>query len=157
MYSRRGENHGKNVLFAEVLNHWSGFCACDYIFLPLQGIYIMVRKKYLFPSSLLKMIFFFLFPSCDMLFRLLVGSICLSSFFFCTYFTLLLLFFHFLSSFFLFLSLFFLFVLYFPPFSLLLFIYFFPQMTLAGIPPPPPGEGEYFPLYRTLLQTATKH
>ncbi len=47
-----------------------------------------------------------------------------------------------------FLSPFFLFLLYFPPFSLRLFI-FFPQMTSADIPPP--RGGGYFPIYRPLL------
>ncbi len=57
---------------------------------------------------------------------------------------------HFLSPFLLFLSSFFLFLLYFPPFSLRLFIFFPPNDLDWYFSPSPPGGG-YFPIYRPLL------
>jgi hypothetical protein len=75
-------------------------------------------------------------PSHDMTFFLLPSRpICLnSSLFFAFILPVYFPFSHFLSPFFLSLSLFYLFLLYFPPFSLRLFI-FFPQITLAVNPP----------------------
>ncbi len=104
------------------------------------GVYILdpKRKLYFFPLSR------------NIVFRLLLWSFCLISTLFCIYFPLYFPFSLFFSPFFHFLSPFFLFLLHFPHFSLSLFI-FFPQMTLADIPP----QG-YFPIYRPLLQGARK-
>ncbi len=108
------------------------------IFLSENNIYTLptLWKLYLFPLSR------------HIVFQLPWWPFCLNSSLFCLYFTLYFPFSHFLSPFLLFLSPFLLFLLYFPPFSLRLFIFF-----------PPNNIGWYFfppgSIYIYILKTAT--
>ncbi len=104
----------------------------------------MVQKRYLFPPS----------PSENDIFSPLTTHrfltpwwpLCLNSSLFCIILPFYLPFSHFLSPFFRFLK-------YIFPLFLFAFSYFFPQMTLADIPPP---QGGYFSIYRP-LQTSIKN
>ncbi len=95
------------------------------------GVYILVRKRYLFPPTLLKVIFFPLLR--HIVFQLPLWSFALHLAYFAFILPFYFPFSHFLSPFFLFLSSFFLLHLHFPLFSLRLFIFF-----------PPNDIGRYF-------------
>ncbi len=128
--------HGKDLGISSTFPSKQGVSA---------GVYISVRKWYLFPPPLLKNDIFS--PSRDMSFfdshRGLFALIL-------PYFEFILPFYfpfsHFLSPFLLFLSPFFLFLSYFPLFSLCLFI-FFPPNDISWYFPP---QGGYFPINRPL-------
>jgi hypothetical protein len=102
------------------------------------GVYILVRKRYLFAPPSENDIFS---PSRDTLFFNSHHGLFASHL---AYFAIILPFYfpfsHFLSPFFLFLSSFFLFLLHFPLFSLRLFI-FFPLNDIGRYSPPPRGGG----------------
>jgi hypothetical protein len=115
------------------------------------GVYISVRKRYLFPPPLLKMIFF---PP--------LATHCFSTpivAFLLYFFPILLLFYPFTSSFLIFFPLSSLFIplssffFYIFPLFLFDFSYFSPQMTSADTSPPPGGG--YFPIYRPLHTLCT--